>query len=433
MAAALTEMSLRQEALPPGSRSLLEAVRRVVDFAGQALETRWNITESFPEPGRELTRSITCDDFSHVLRELSKTLIPALRGSTATSVPVEMDALLKSQVEAIQSPAPAVVMFASAAYNYSIQYYPDPLVELGPLIAPGQALPSTSNQRFLFLSLPELERDSALLHTILVGHEIGHYRDWSAGVTDGLPLTLPAAWMDATGTVKPEYVKVQALYLQLAVNWAQEIVSDVFAAVTLGPASLLALMELLSSASSLTADSMTHPAGDRRLFLILKVLELRGFRALPEVEVFLHGFDTYSSRAEARDITLDQPLDTFQQQATSEAWAWLRTTLPHVVTSCLGHVPHAMEPTVWPTVLKAAARLQTGRPAGEVRMADDSLAAIGPDVILNAGWLTRVEAFTGLAGVLGVDQTPKNIAALGTVMDGLILKSIETASMRPPQ
>lgn len=423
-------MGLREEALPPGSRSLLNDVRRLVDFCEQALEAKWVASEKFPEPGRELVRSITCDDFSQVLRELSQTLIPALRGSTATRVPVELEALLKAQVHAMPCPWPAVVMFASSAYNYSIQSYNDPLAQLGPLIDPRASTSPSSGQRYLFLSLPELERDSALLHTIMVGHELGHYRDWEATVTDALPLAAPSAWLDPSGGLLPDYAEVESLFAAIAASWAREIVSDVFAAITFGPASLWALMELLSNVTTFTGDSLSHPAGDRRLSLILAVLDAHGFRKVPEVDQLLQDFDSYASAAATRSVTLDRALDARQQEAADAAWAWLLATFPQILSACVGAVPHSMSPASWTEVIKVAEGLQTGRPMGESRNVDGSIKAIAYEVIINAGWLTRVENYAGLARILDMGQEARDVAELGAVMDGLILKSIETSALR---
>lgn len=433
--AALDSVQKRKEALVPAAQALLARSQDLIAFARQALRDRWAATEHFPEPGRDMVRVIACDNLQRLLQELSATLLPALRGANSTRIPVEMVDALEAAAQQVSGAPLSVVVYAAAPYNYSIQWYGDPLTELAPYIAPFAPPPVPDGSSFLFLSLPELERDSATLHAIALGHEIGHLRDWVHDITAPLDVTVPASWSNSSGSLSDLYAPAVPLYREVAAAWAQEIVSDVFAALVLGPASLFALVELLSSITSMVTDSPTHPAGDRRVHVVLTVLDTLGFEQVPELVPVLQELRRIATDSTTRAVRLTGVPDgePVLAEAANEVWLWLQAQLPTLFAACRAVVPEPVDVSSWNDVVAAAEQLDHGQPCGErivVTPSGTQLMAVRASTIMNAAWLSRVRRHPGLAHLLGTGSSPEESAQLHAVVDGLVLKSLEVSATR---
>ena len=432
--AALRSIARTSESFPDPANTLAQRVDELIDFARESLDTRWRDTEGFPEPGRELVRTITCDDFLRLMHELSTTLLPALRGSNSTRVPVELYGVVRdASTDAANAPC-AAVMYAKSAYNYSVQYYGDPIAELAPRIAPFAAAPTQTSETFVFLSLPELERDSATLHCVMLGHEIGHLRDWTNQISSSLNVPVPPTWLDAVGQPKPEYVDAIPFYRTLIANWAQELVADIFAALLYGPASLFAILELLVSVTTFEADTFTHPAGDRRSHTILGILDAAGAHTPAELAPALAAVRDRSRGADSRPVRIEGHTDRSPQllEAATTAWQWLLSQVPTLQTQCVNAVARPWNFSDWPAVEWAAAMLDDGMPCGEkvVPGTSPSVDAVPAAVIMNGAWVTRLRRHPNLAGILGIDATTPAINDLHAVVDGLVLKSREIMYLR---
>ncbi len=433
---ALDDIRRRREAMSTAAQALLSRADELVAFARTALDERWAATEAFPEPGRELVRRIACDDMLRLFQELSETLLPALRGANSSKIPVELTAALEDAARsAAGGTVLSVVTYAAAAYNYSIQYYGDPLTELAPLIAPFAPPPPISSTRFLFLSLPELERDSSTLHSVVIGHEIGHLRDWVNGITNPLNVAVPPEWLDQSGALKPAYIDAVPFFRAVVAGWATELVSDIFAALTLGPASLFALLELLTSVTEFTADSRSHPAGDRRLFVILMVLDRLRFTTIPEVAAILAPLRGVAAKSQGRPVVVRGHTERSPQlqEAAVEGWTWLQRELPALVNACEGAIQDPYAPSQWADVQWAAEQLDRGQPCGERLLTSSGstqVRPVPPATVLNAAWLNRLRRHPGLAGLLRLSDSASEQAQLDAVVDGLVLKSLEISSLR---
>lgn len=365
---------------------------------------------------------------------MSTTLLPALRGANSTRIPVELADALEHVAKEVGGEQLSVVVYAASAYNYSIEDYGDPLADLAPFIAPF-APPPPSISRFLFLSLPELERDSATLHAIALGHEIGHLRDWVHQITERLNVTAPPPWLDPFGDPLPARVDAVPFFRAIVAAWAQELVSDVFAALTLGPASLLSLLELLTGLTTFNADSPTHPAGDRRAQVILGVLDDSGFAGVPDLVPVLADVRQHVAGSDVRPVQLSGHSDRGPaiQEAADAAWWWLQAELPGLVASCRAVVPTIYDATTWPDAAWAAAQLDRGQPCGErVRLtpAGPGLEAVDPASVMNGAWLSKVRRHPGLASLLHAGTMASETAQLHAVVDGLVLKSLEISALR---
>jgi hypothetical protein len=423
------------ETLTASAKRLLEVLSNLVLFARASVEQRWLDTDGFPEPGREMTRRLTVGDITYLLRELSDNLLPALDGAVSSNVPVEIEALVRRLVMIASDRADLnVILFSSNEINYSIQLYPDPLQIIAPLIAPHMPAPESERTDFLFLRLPRLERDSAALHAVLLGHEIGHLVDWTNTITGGLSPTLPERWLDPdTHDVLPEFAGAYDGYSEVLLNWTSEVVADIVAAITMGPASLLALAELVLSIGQLDGDSNTHPGLDRRAAVILRVLDSHGFREIPQAESQLATFRAPSADALSREVNN-------ARTGTQEAWDWISTNLDDIISRCaVGPAATSTLAGRWEEVTEASARLAEGLPCGERWFTNEDgsveLVAVDESVILNAAWCLWSEGLGGLASVVAVEDSSdqRMMAQVGVVLDGLVLKSLEIAEIRREQ
>jgi len=438
---ALAAVRDRKESLNIAASRLLEQLEQVSAFARMSFEERWDRTESFPEaPARELVRRLVVQDYSTLLRELNSTLMPALVGAEYSRIPIELEQLAtRLSTEASGGRPLNVVLFSDDRYNYSIQYYSEPTTYLARRIAPRTTAPPARNEEFLFLRLPRLERDSAMLHAVLIGHEIGHLRDWFSNVSGSINVQPPEVWLDDNGQTRDRYVAAVEFYRDLLTSWSSELVSDAFGALTLGPASLFAITELVSAVGPIDSDSDSHPGTDRRAGFILALLRDRGFGQVEELFPVLDQFKEVTAAAEDRKVVIPGFTDrdpTFDEAAQA-AWSLLRVELPRLTSNCVDVLGAAIvDAAIWPQVEHAALQFARGRPFGEriTTLADANSAAAAPvpeAVILNGAWLVKLRNLSGLGEVVGLSaELFAEMGELEAVLDGLVLKSIEISDVR---
>jgi hypothetical protein len=426
----LERTSDQTEGLTEATKKLLRALEALVVFARNSVEQRWTDTETLPEPSREMTRRLTADDVTYLMQEFSTSLLPAVDGAVSSNVPVELEALVRRLIAGAAGRDDLnVILFSSSEINYSIQLYPDPVQDIAALIAPHASMPPASGDDFLFLRLPRLERDSALLHAIMLGHEVGHLLDWTHSITGGLSPTAPPSWFDpSSGDLLPTNTDDYDEFVQTLINWSSEVVADVVAALTFGPASLLALSEIVLSIGPVDSDSETHPGADRRFAIALKVLDRTNFDTIDDLRPVLSTFREISATA------LTRPTNT-GGDGTQEAWNWIAANLDALIQRC--YVGPASSPDLahrWDDVRQAAERLAAGLPCGEVIVGTGNQAApvaVAADAIVNAGWRVVTSMLDALAAVVDADTTDDaQLARVGLVLDGLVLKSLEIAELR---
>lgn len=415
-----------------GGRVLKDQASRLLAEARQALRYRWKRLEPLEESSRESLRRTMCDDFAAVLIELSATLLPALEGTRSNGVPIELEPVLTRLVgQASGGSGGRVVLYASEHLNYSIERHRDPMTVLAKELSPGSGKPEPTGDPFLFLRIPRIERDTGTLHTVIMGHELGHLRDWTHGLSQLLPpISVPANWLDEVGSIKIDYLGEFQRFKYVAAAWAGEIVADIVAAVMFGPASLQALSELVGTLGLWTADSATHPGTDRRAAIIHRLLLQSEFGDIPEISYLLDHFETESTTAIDRPVQVD---GSPYPEADQAAWELLKGKLAALQKACERVIDMNERFTAadWALVEAGELKLSMGQPCGERIDETGQPVAESDAVILNAAYLHRLKSSRGLGGVLGLDTLdPVQASLVGAVLDGLVLKSFEVAEFR---
>lgn len=427
--AALAAQEDRRETLTPAAVSLLARVQTAVTDTRAAFDARWQKLQVIPQPARDDLRIRLCEQVLRVLAEVANKLLPALDGTASHGIPVELDPVLTRLTGRADPTSPLIILSSAPGFQYSVQGVADPTQLFTSILGGQQPAGALTQRPFLVLRLPRLERDSALLHVVMVGHEVGHVRDWATQLSQNLappPLVLAGAAASAAET---------AAYKTMIALWAREIVADIFGALIFGPASLLAFSELVLTVGTLAGDSLTHPAPNRRIEIILRVLQSKQFLGLAEVAQLLSPLDAATTGAV---IAPTHVADIPNQAISDAAWAWLQAQLQTLITSCEAAVQpdEVLLAADWTDVEEAAAELGRGRPYGERRGATGSdgnptLHPVADAVILNGGWLLRGRDYVGLAKVVGLTPTDaRQSAELGAVLDGLLLKSLEISDWR---
>jgi hypothetical protein len=420
-----------EESMTPGGRQLLSRSQLLLDHARQVLEFRWQRTEAFGPGVREVTRRNLCEDFTAVVRELAASLLPALDGAVSHRVPVELEAALQRMADrAAGDWRPRVLLYASDALNYSIERHEDPFEALAPTLA---AVPRTTREEslgpFLFLRVPEVERDTAMLHAIILGHELGHLRDWAEQISGVATTRIPLDWVDEAGKVKKEHIQDFVRYASVLHRWSAEIVADLLAAHLLGPASLLAFGELIGSLGGWSKDSPTHPAPDRRSAIVADTLRELGYGAIPELDTVLTHYELESANALTRRVVFEQDDPAY---VGDKAWGRLLEALPELKRVCSEAISadEGLRVQDWPEVELARDDLLVGQPCGE-RAGSTDFSARADEVIMNGAWLARIGDLADFGRKLGLDASmPSDRSLIAAVLDGLVLKSFEIADMR---
>lgn len=420
-----------EESMTPGGRQLLSRAQLLLAHARQVLEFRWQRTGAFTSEIREVTRRNLCEDFTAVVRELATSLLPALDGAVSHRVPVELESALQRMANAAARQwQPRVLLYASDALNYSIERHEDPFDALATtLSAVPRPHPEETLGPFLFLRVPEVERDTATLHAIILGHELGHLRDWAEQLSGVVTAKLPDEWADDAGKVKKEHIQDFVRYATILQQWSAEIVADLLAAHLLGPASLLAFGELIASLGGWEKDSPTHPAPDRRAALVVRTLRELEYGNIPEVDAVLLHYEAESANSLVRGVAFE---NDDLSRAGDRAWARLQEALPELKAVCKDSlVPgEGLSIEDWSDVRRARDQLLAGRPCGE-RYNGDIATARPDEVIMNAAWLARIGDLESFAGRLRLDSSiPSSRSLVAAVLDGLVLKSFEIAELR---
>jgi hypothetical protein len=413
-----------------GGRSLLSRAEVLLESTRASLNARWKRTAQLDSDDREAARRAICDDFSASLRELAVSLLPALEGAMANRVPVELEPVLQRMAN---SAAPVwtstVVLYAADAFNYSIERHDDPVTSLVPdhNVTVGEAPAGL----FLFLRIPEIERDSATLHTIILGHELGHLRDWAFRLSANLFVPEPKQWCDDRGQLLLEHVADYRLYRWICHRWTGEIVADIVAASLFGPAALDALSELIGNLGAWRSDSSSHPAADRRAAVTLKVMHALGYSSIPALDNLLSHFhgeskDALTRPAMAADLPHAGPVIDLARKLVFQ-------DIDHLIASCAAVISPAefFEAARWPEVEATSRILASGFPYGEEVQDEGLPVAVDDAVIINAAWATRNDRVAELGKVVGLDASiPTEASQIAAVLDGLVLKSFEVAELR---
>lgn len=426
------DLAARRERLTAGAHALIETLEQLLPRVFEDFDQRWQDLADIPDTEKQLNlRSGLCDDVQDLVFRLSDVFVPVTTGASARGVPVELELLVDRLVNTSAPDWPLrSVLWASPRHSYGIRHVPDPRT-IWSDIQDGGGAATDEEPDFVFLGVPTLERDSALLHGVLVGHELGHLRDWFHEVAASLTVPDHPRFIDADGQMRLEAAPEAELYASVAESWASELVADVFSALTLGPVALIALPELATgSGSPLSVDLRTHPATDRRVQLLCEVLDDLGLRTVKRVATLLDAHLKESDGAFERAVVLR---DEGAKEGAQLAWEWLRMDLGLIKEKCLDAVPQEdrFGATQWEYAEACASRLARGEPCGEQASGDGTVEPVPLEVILNAGWLVKLDFMGELAGVVAQDlDSLDGLVRVSRTLDNLVLKSIEISSYR---
>ncbi|MDQ3953331.1 MAG: hypothetical protein M3279_10285 [Actinomycetota bacterium] len=428
------------ESLTDGAKKLLETVGALTVIVRESLSRRWSRWDDAKDSNvRESALRRLCDDYHDVVQDLGHLLIPVLEGASPQYIPVEIEPIVQFVVErAAPTAALTSVLHSTHRYNYSIarveQLAHDWFQELNPDLPVEEPMASSEARPladdFVFVSAPRLERDSAPLHAVILGHELGHLRDWHHGVTDATDIQIPNVFLKGGQPTLDVVAKVD-LFLDVSEAWLSEFVADIFAAFLIGPAAVWALSEITSILSPIDVDWDTHPGTDRRVSVMLDVLRSQEFddRAA--------GLATFFSEFGGEvDGAMDRPVDIanlVDNEPAQEAWSWIQSVLPGVIDRCRATLApdEAFEASRWSEVVPAADKLTGGFPCGEFADVGPVYTAASERVIINAAWLVKVARLKELAEELGREgESFDDLVASTLVLNDLVLKSFEIARYR---
>jgi hypothetical protein len=324
------------------------------------------------------------------------------------------------------------VLYGSSEYDYSIVRFAKSEIEI-PLAVMGKSATGDAGEEevgppdFVFLSAPSVERDSAALHAVILGHELGHLRDWHERVSKNFPLDVPPGLVDAEGKPSDGYGE----YISTATNWTEELVADAFSCLTMGPAAVLWLPELTSTGGTMDVDFLSHPGSDRRVSLMLRLLEEQGFAKADGFEEVFTGYSKLFGKAWERPV---QGTEFGTASAPTLTLIWIRDHLDDLIDRCRAAVPNDQLFTAdrWGEVHVAAGMFRQGLPCGELKDKDGRRVPAAPQVVLNAAWLVKLHNLAEVGQQLGITLSDNSdlddISKVSDVLDKLALKSIEIAS-----
>jgi hypothetical protein len=441
--AALSRHADHLDDLTVGGQQLLAWAESLLDLAREGFEYRWDrVSRTNPDGEREQELRRLCDDLSTAVRAFSGTVLPIIQGSDSSLVPVELEPAVQRMAGELAGTRVEAVLYASGQLNYAIEPLVDTLKSITGALPPKYAGRAEAFPKLYFFRVPVMERDTATMHGVLMGHELGHLWNWAHPVTE--PITfpkLPEEWLDEDGEQKPECNADALEFRKRARRWADEIVADVVAVHLLGPAALLALGELSSSLGPWDVDSVTHPGSDRRAAVMLEVLESLGYDAVEEVAPLIEHYREESSGALERPYKSGYvPTSSRVGSPAATAWAWegaksFRSTVYEAVAAYFSCHDLGFTPERFKEAIDAATLLRAGQPCGETthHLDDGTTRTSGTDVavILNAGWLARLDGLGDLGRVLGLDAGgPREASQISAVLESLVLKSLEIAQYR---
>lgn len=413
----LVAVGRASSAHPQGALDMIESADRFLRAALVAFEERWLEAELYEEEDAEAERQRLCGDYVAVLDEFTE-LLPILASATPHHVPIHLIPLMSAEITRVGASLnfDGVVLFSSYEYNYFVRTYD--FEDLFGLIV--RSCPHELKRRFLLLSIPRVERDSAPLHAVLLGHEINHVRTWATDPFVGLRVYVPSPDVDAAPTPAAKDAR-EEMFRERQVFWFHEFAADIYAALCYGPAALLSLGEVVGFVGPLDRDWPTHPSAARRLAITLRVLGKSGFYEVTDLQQHLAPY--------VASAQLDHPSAPLNEQI----WPTVRDQLDALILKCEAAISpgERFVAARWPEVVSAADALAQGLPIGEV-VRDGTRVAADPPLILNAAWLRKVGGLDGLAACLGLDvgRVSTTLKA-NAVLDQLVLKSFEIAATIP--
>lgn len=430
------EDALERAADPLGTRRLgPEILRgkalRALEQIRRDLTDEWTRTEPLPSPDRENQRIARCDDHRRRLTKLADTLLPILRGTSSSQIPVELEPVLKRglrNAQGAEETLETMVISTTFKQEYHIRRLPK---EGGIWSLEVDEAPADPEHTYSYVfAAPWLDQESLILHSVMLGHELGHVRVWRHGTRAAFAENFEVPLAESSDRLD---------CMAYAQDWLDEIAADLFAVYAIGPAAILGLTEVVGSPSEAMIDYATHPAAHRRVRVMVDALTedlaynansveddwLQDILARARADVQTRGTLSSQPGDQANGRVHAEGVGQFQPE---EVWAVVEPLLVKLRAHCKAAVGEDVL-HVWEwdkEVVPASEDLANGLPCGECQ-AEDGLRESRTRVILNAGWRTKLHMF----GRFRQEFHPSvDKGTINRRLDELVLKSLEVAQVR---
>jgi hypothetical protein len=380
-----------------------------------------------------------CINYLVLLRQIHEHL-RHLPGTRDTEYPTELirpaEAILKSKLTQTYG----LVIRAQTKYMYEVMAYTDFVANIvssvcNPLPSgvPDPNLPKL----LILLPLPAAEHKNMRLHCTMLGHEIGHVIDLIETKTSpGLVASLQFDKSGVEEMVKqaqqqaavPSYLlasRIKGKAQERATHWLSEIVADLIAARTLGPAYVAALIEFwFPLGFSKNSWGEQHPAWEMRISFIVKALKRMGYD-----EAMESPFGPLLSDAESISMGYTPPPTGSIERLAYDAMMALEGTILDAVQQVIPDAEAFSYMRYEAEVQPLRLSLSQGIPAGQI--VDTAAREVSPaaiPAIMNAGWAVYLDQSDAVGGLMGVAQDDLGWPpVVDQKINALIGKSIEAS------
>ena len=422
---AVQEASGRPDRLTQGAIEFATALRELLGVLGSDFTGRWDALSGLDEGDRDEFRNQLLTDVQDAVADVTMYYLPILLGAQASRVPTEYELVVEDLLSSLCPDWHVIpILWGSDEYSYATRDWDHPVDWYS-----GNENDQSERPVFREFQLPSIERDSTLLHGVLVGHEIGHALDSFYEVSDGL--NVPEArdvFNEAAPEHEAELLHSAYVFSAAAKDWAGEIIADIFSGLIFGPVALFSFREFSERTGPPTVDSLTHPGSDRRYEVICQVLERAGFGAMDAVAEWISDFRSMFPDA------LDRPIqaEAVDEEGCQMAWDWLKPSIPDHISRCFEVIEDnsLFSAERWPLVEKLSRRLLGGHVIGEVYVGG-AFTFVPPPSILNAGWLVKANSLFEFGQLMNLDTSKReDVGHIALTLDGLIAKSLEISFHR---
>lgn len=398
-----------------------------------------------------------CQKYQRMLRGLHRSVIGFMPRVSEREYPPEIVRPIESHIYEFERDFALILdpdnsdTFTLTAWPEIHQQYLDQLQPYVPKKYLGHK--ANSPKWFVFLSFPRAASRNPLLHSITMSHEILHLRDYIQGISAGLSSQVRVSKSEFAKLVSsilgskipvPNYERMlmprtyadfytrdvlESAVMQQCINviqqWVREIVADLLAVRTTGPAYLFAFAEHSLALGVMDRDSDKHPNSRMRLKLMLRELRSLGYFVPRKYKQELVQILEMWNRFARESATPDQrPHHTV---VTSS----IERSLPVIVKE----VRSVTKGTVYASgrfrteVQPLLELLKHGIPPCELLDVDGQTSYF-PSLagILNAGYMAYFCELDSLCDILGTHGEVGKIEARRK-LDELLLKAIESTEM----
>ncbi len=336
-------------------------------------------------------------------------LVGIVEHSDVTSVPAELAAPLRREIDNLYSSSAELIITSSPTLNYSIQRLA--LSDIQTSLNLEKRDVKGFPKRLFVASLPSIEYDQALQHCIFA-HELSHPLWEDLKIKKCLPplsldrgkllqLTERLGKRNSGDKNKKKGTRFEALEEAIRVpqrvpaatlKWCKELTSDLFALALFGPAFLFSVIYFTCSFTRLDSSSDSHPPARLRLKLLFRFLDLLYTKKnpfSPTTKKFLNkwrmiGAQEISVEEEVHELVLD----TIRQSEISDL-------LPAMVLGLLPKLSSLYSQSDYRRDLKVLCPLIEAQiPPAEYLLKGEYVQAnfVG---ILNAGWECYLQELKG--------------------------------------